>query len=39
VAAAERQGRVIGITSMIASPVRGSVGIGFAVPINVAKLL
>ena len=33
------KGEVIGITSMIASPVRGSVGIGFAVPINVAKLL
>ena len=33
------RGEVIGITSMIASPVRGSVGIGFAVPINVAKLL
>lgn len=32
------KGEVIGITSMIASPVRGSVGIGFAVPINVAKL-
>lgn len=33
------RGEVIGITSMIASPVRGSVGIGFAVPINIAKLL
>ena len=33
------KGEVIGITSMIASPVRGSVGIGFAVPINVAKAL
>ena len=33
------KGEVIGINSMIASPVRGSVGIGFAVPINVAKLL
>lgn len=33
------RGEVIGITSMIASPVRGSVGIGFAVPINTAKQL
>jgi len=33
------KGEVIGINSMIASPVRGSVGIGFAVPINIAKLL
>lgn len=31
------EGQVIGITSMIASPVRGSVGIGFAVPINLVK--
>jgi S1-C subfamily serine protease len=28
---------VIGITTAIESPVRGSVGIGFAVPINTAK--
>jgi S1-C subfamily serine protease len=33
------RGEVIGITSMIASPVRGSVGIGFAVPSNTAKQL
>jgi S1-C subfamily serine protease len=31
------RGEVIGITSMIESPVRGSVGVGFAIPINVAK--
>jgi putative serine protease PepD len=31
------RGEVIGINSSIASPVRGSVGIGFAVPIDVAK--
>lgn len=30
-------GEVIGITSMIESPVEGSVGIGFAIPVNVAK--
>jgi S1-C subfamily serine protease len=33
------RGEVIGITSMIASPVPGSVGIGFAVPSNTAKQL
>jgi S1-C subfamily serine protease len=33
------RGEVIGINSMIESPVRGSVGVGFAVPINVAKQL
>jgi S1-C subfamily serine protease len=32
-------GEVIGINSFIESPVEGSVGIGFAVPINVAKQL
>lgn len=32
-------GEVIGINSFIESPVEGSVGIGFAVPINVAKRL
>ncbi|MCU0491148.1 MAG: trypsin-like peptidase domain-containing protein [Chloroflexaceae bacterium] len=32
-------GEVIGINTSIASPVRGSVGIGFAVPINTAKQL
>jgi S1-C subfamily serine protease len=33
------RGEVIGINSMIESPVRGSVGIGFAIPINTAKEL
>lgn len=32
-------GEVIGITSSIESPVRGSVGVGFAIPINTAKRL
>lgn len=32
-------GEVIGINSMIESPVEGSVGIGFAIPINRAKEL
>jgi S1-C subfamily serine protease len=32
-------GEVIGITTAIESPVRGSVGVGFAVPINTAKRL
>jgi S1-C subfamily serine protease len=32
-------GEVIGINSFNESPVQGSVGIGFAVPINTAKLL
>jgi len=32
-------GEVIGINSLIESPVEGSVGIGFAVPINTAKAL
>ena len=31
------QGEVIGINTMIESPVRGSVGVGFAVPSNIAK--
>ncbi|MGB9867203.1 MAG: S1C family serine protease [Bacillota bacterium] len=31
------KGEVIGINTAIESPVRGSVGIGFAVPINAAK--
>lgn len=31
------EGEVIGINTMIESPVRGSVGVGFAVPINTAK--
>ena len=30
-------GEVIGINSAIESPVRGSVGVGFAVPVNTAK--
>ncbi len=33
------QGEVIGINTMIQSPIYGSVGIGFAVPINTAKPL
>jgi putative serine protease PepD len=32
------RGEVIGVNTAIESPVRGSVGIGFAVPINTAKL-
>ncbi len=32
-------GEVIGITNMIESPVEGSVGVGFAIPINTAKEL
>ncbi len=32
-------GEVIGINSLIESPVNGSVGIGFAIPINTAKEL
>jgi S1-C subfamily serine protease len=32
-------GEVIGINSMIESPVRASVGVGFAIPINTAKRL
>ena len=31
------KGEVIGITSSIDSPVEGSVGVGFAIPINTAK--
>lgn len=31
------EGQVIGITTMIESPVEGNVGVGFAVPINTAK--
>lgn len=33
------RGEVIGINTMIESPVRGSVGVGFAIPINTAKKL
>lgn len=33
------QGRVIGINSAIASPSGGSVGLGFAVPVNTAKFV
>src|SRR3989442_280004 len=32
------RGEVVGINTAIESPVRGSVGIGFAVPINTARL-
>jgi S1-C subfamily serine protease len=32
-------GEVIGINTMIESPVRGSVGVGFSIPINTAKAL
>lgn len=32
----DAQGRVIGINSAIASPTGGSIGIGFAIPINLA---
>ncbi len=31
------EGKVVGITTAIESPVRGSVGVGFAVPINAAQ--
>jgi S1-C subfamily serine protease len=31
------KGEVVGITTAIESPVRGSVGVGFAVPINTAQ--
>jgi S1-C subfamily serine protease len=30
-------GEVIGITTLIESPIRGNVGIGFAVPVNIAR--
>ncbi len=33
----DTQGRMIGINTMIYSPSGGSVGIGFAVPVNTAK--
>jgi S1-C subfamily serine protease len=33
----DAQGRMIGINTMIYSPTGGSVGIGFAVPVNTAK--
>jgi S1-C subfamily serine protease len=33
----DTQGRIIGINTMIYSPSGGSVGIGFAVPVNTAK--
>jgi S1-C subfamily serine protease len=33
----DTQGRLIGINTMIYSPTGGSVGIGFAVPVNTAK--
>jgi S1-C subfamily serine protease len=31
------RGEVIGITTLIESPVRGNVGVGFAVPVNIVK--
>ncbi len=31
------EGQVIGITTLIESPIEGNVGVGFAVPINIAK--
>jgi S1-C subfamily serine protease len=33
----DTQGRMIGINSQILSPAGGSVGVGFAVPVNIAK--
>lgn len=33
------QGEVVGITSLIESPVRGNVGVAFAIPVNTAKRL
>jgi S1-C subfamily serine protease len=33
----DKFGRMIGINSQILSPAGGSVGVGFAVPINIAK--
>jgi S1-C subfamily serine protease len=33
----DSQGRMIGINSQILSPAGGSVGVGFAIPINIAK--
>ncbi|MEK6282365.1 MAG: trypsin-like peptidase domain-containing protein [Acidobacteriota bacterium] len=33
----DSQGRMIGINSQILSPTRGSAGVGFAVPVNIAK--
>ena len=33
----DAQGQVIGISTEIESPVEGNVGVGFAVPINIAK--
>ncbi|MCL2140020.1 MAG: trypsin-like peptidase domain-containing protein, partial [Treponema sp.] len=33
----DTQGRMVGINTMIYSPSGGSVGIGFAVPVNIAK--
>jgi S1-C subfamily serine protease len=32
-------GQVIGVNTQIASPIRGSVGVGFAVPSNTARAL
>lgn len=33
----DSQGRIIGINSQILSPSGGSVGVGFAIPVNIAK--
>jgi len=33
----DSQGRVIGVNTAIESPVRGSVGVGFAIPVNMVK--
>jgi S1-C subfamily serine protease len=33
----DSQGRMIGINSQILSPAGGSVGVGFAIPVNIAK--
>ena len=33
----DSQGRLIGINTMIYSPTGGSVGVGFAIPVNIAK--
>ncbi len=33
----DKYGRMIGINSQILSPAGGSVGVGFAIPVNIAK--
>jgi serine protease Do len=35
----DAEGRLVGINQSIASPVRGNTGIGFAVPINLARVV